>query len=148
MTDYDSDSNQISYLADDLGDEQPIWIVVLRWIGVLPGAIVGASLMHVIFKIVSWLGSSHMGGDTWLDLIWREILGSGIYGAAFVWCAAWIAPCGKAVVGTVFAGLVLFLSGLLFFVAFGAEQWMSVVGVISMNVGSILTAVSIWNDGV
>ena len=134
MRDFDIETYGESVDPDEHSLRQPLWIEVLRWIGVLPGAVLGAGIIHVLSKVVMWLGSSRFGDDTWFDLIWREVITNGVYGAAIVGCAFYIAPRGKAIVATVFAGLVLFLSGFLFFVAFGAEQWMSLVGILFMNV--------------
>jgi hypothetical protein len=146
MRDFDIETYGESVDPDEHSLRQPLWIEVLRWIGVLPGAVLGAGIIHVLSKVVMWLGSSRFGDDTWFDLIWREVITNGVYGAAIVGCAFYIAPRGKAIVATVFAGLVLFLSGFLFFVAFGAEQWMSLVGILFMNVGSIWMTITAWSD--
>jgi hypothetical protein len=140
MNNYDKTTN-----ANNIDSSQPMWLEVLRWVGLIPGAILGAGLVHMFSKLIMWLGSSSYGNDTWFDLIWREVITNGIYGAAFVGCAYFIAPRGKGVVAIVFGGLVLFLSGALFFMAFGTKQWMSVLGLIFMNVGSIIVAVKAWN---
>ena len=146
MRDFDIETYGESVDPDEHSLRQPLWIEVLRWIGVLPGAVLGAGIIHVLSKVVMWLGSSRFGDDTWFDLIWREVITNGVYGAAIVGCAFYIAPRGKAIVATVFAGLVLFLSWFLFFVAFGAEQWMSLVGILFMNVGSIWMTITAWSD--
>lgn len=145
MRDFDIETSGESVDSDEHSLRQPLWIEVLRWIGVLPGAVLGAGIIHVLSKVVMWLGSSRFGDDTWFDLIWREVITNGVYGAAIVGCAFYIAPRGKAIVATVFAGLVLFLSGFLFFVAFGAEQWMSLVGILFMNVGSVWMTITAWS---
>lgn len=121
-----------------------MWLDLLRWIVLLPGVIIGATIVHAISRLGMWLGSSRFSDDTWFDLIWREVFTNGIYGAAIVTCAFWIAPRGKAIVATVFAGLVLFLSGYLVFYAVAKENWISLVGVTFMNIGSIWSAVAAW----
>jgi hypothetical protein len=91
--------------------EQPIWIQVLRWIAILPGAVIGACIITIISGIVMWLGFSRFGGDTWFDLIWRGLITNGAGGAAFVYCAAWVAPKGNIPVAITFSSIVLFISG-------------------------------------
>jgi hypothetical protein len=102
-------------IQDSRPIEQPIWIQVLRWIAILPGAVIGACIITIISGIVMWLGSSRFGGDTWFDLIWRELITNGAGGAAFVYCAAWVAPKGKIPVAITFSSIVLFISGVLAF---------------------------------
>lgn len=145
MSQYDIDRYGDSNEFDDTVPRQPLWLEVLRWIGLLPGVILGAGIIHVLSKIIMWLGSSRFGDDTWFDLVWREIITNGVYGAAIVGCAFYIAPRGKAIVATVFAGLILFLSGFLFFVAIGSEQWMSLLGILFMNIGSIWMTITAWS---
>lgn len=145
MGDFDLERYDDSAETDNRSQGQPLWIEVLRWIGVLPGAVLGAGIIHLLSKVVMWLGSSRFADDTWFDLIWREVITNGVYGAAIVGCAFYIAPRGKAIVATVFSALVLFLSGFLFFVAIGAEQWMSLVGILFMNVGSIWMTITAWS---
>ena len=146
MADFDLERYGESTEADEVSRSQTLWIEVLRWVGVLPGAILGAGIIHILSKVVMWLGSSRFGDDTWFDLIWREVITNGVYGAAIVGCAFYIAPRGKAIVATVFAGLVLFLSGFLFFVAIGAEQWMGLAGIVFMNVGSVWMTITAWSE--
>lgn len=145
MAGFDLESHGDSVESDNRSEGQPLWIEVLRWIAVLPGAVLGAEISHLLSKVVMWLGSSRFGDDTWFDLIWHEVITKGVYGFAIVGCAYYIAPRGKAIVATVFAALVSFLSGLLFCVAIGAEQWMSLVGILFMNVGSIWMTVTVWS---
>jgi hypothetical protein len=137
--------------TDELNDKfskdynkQPLWLEILRWVLLLPGVFLGAGIIHILSRIVMWLGSSRFDNDTWFDLIWREVITNGIYGAAIVGCAFYIAPRGKAIIATLFSALVLFFSGFLFFVAIGSKEWMSLVGIIFINVGSIWMTVAAW----
>jgi len=134
-------------MADRKGERQSpsLWVDFLRWVALIPGVILGATIVHALSRLVMWLGSSRFSDDTWFDLIWREVMTNGIYGAAIVTCAFWIAPRGKAVVATIFAGIVLFLSGYLVFYAIAKENWISLAGITCMNLGSICSAVAAWN---
>ena len=123
--------------------EQPIWIQVLRWIAILPGAIIGAGIVNIISGIVMWLGSSRFGDETWFDLIWRQLITNGAYGAAFVFCAAWIAPKGKIPIAITFSAIVLFISGVACVPTIAEKDWLSLVGLVAMNVGSIVISVGI-----
>ena len=123
--------------------EQPIWIQVLRWIALLPGAAIGACIVTIISGIVMWLGSSRFGNDTWFDLIWRELITNGACGAAFVFCATWVAPKGKIPVAITFSSIVLFISGVACLPVIAEKDWMSLIGLVATNIGSIAISVGI-----
>jgi len=69
MADFDLERYGQSTEADEVSRSQPLWIEVLRWVGVLPGAILGARIIHILSKFGMWLTSSRFGDDTWFDLI-------------------------------------------------------------------------------
>jgi len=52
MTDFDLERYGDSAEPDNLSRGQPMWIEVLRWIGVLPGAVLGAEIIHILSKVV------------------------------------------------------------------------------------------------
>lgn len=122
----------------------PVWKQVLLWIAVLPGALLGSTVVYWLAHIVTWLGSSYTGDeDTWLHHIWSEVIRNGVCGAAWVYCAGYIAPRAKITVAITFAAALLFLSSLSFFNAIAQHEWMSLLGVVFLNAGAILCAVSV-----
>jgi len=121
----------------------PIWKQALLWIAVLPGAVIGSTIAFWIMHLLWWLGSSRFGDDSWFYYIWREIVTNGFCGAAFVYCSGYIAPKGKIATVITFAALLLFLSSLPLFTSIGRREWMSVLGVVCLNAGAIITAVSV-----
>ncbi len=121
----------------------PIWKQVLLWIAVLPGALFGSTITFWIMGLFSWLGSSRFGDDSWFYYIWRQIMTNGLCGAAFVYCAGYIAPKGKIATSITFAALTLLLSSLSFFTSINRREWMSVLGIVCLNAGAIITAVSV-----
>jgi hypothetical protein len=123
---------------------QPAWLQAIRWIATLPAAIFGSLIAYWAIRLVMWLGSSRFGDESWLEYFWNEIVSSGLMGAAFIFCAAYVAPRFKRQTAIVFAGLLLSLSGLLLVAAFSTEQYMSVLATICMNGGAIITAIAIF----
>jgi hypothetical protein len=144
MNDYDYRTAGERQIESVSGSQRmPVWKEVLLWVAVLPGAFVGSTVAYWLMHGVMWLGSSRFGDDSWFYYIWKEVFTNGICGAAWVYCASFIAPRGKIAVSITFASLVLFISGISFFTSIARHEWMTLLGVIFLNVGAIVTAVSI-----
>ena len=81
-------------------------------------------------------------------MIFNQILASAAYGGGAMFCAYRIAPRAKQIVVMVFAGLILILSVFVLIVNFSQEQfnWMSVLELAFINVGSIYVAFIVKND--
>ena len=96
-------------------------VSVLRWIAVLPGALLAATLVHLIFSAANALGVVNLLGNilnfpadpnvVMAQFVIGIIFGIA-YAAAFVLSGAWIAPAKKATTRLVLAVLVVLLSGL------------------------------------
>ncbi len=126
--------------------EQATWLQVIRWIGTVPAAVVGSVLAYWIGRLIMWLGSSRFGDETWFEFFFKEIFSSGLMGAAFVYCAAFLAPKFKRQTAVTFAGILLCLSAALFYAAIMTSLYMSMLSIVCMNVGSIITAVATYNE--
>ncbi|MDC0066860.1 serine/threonine protein kinase [Verrucomicrobia bacterium] len=145
-------SNQTDNQSDDkpeqLQTKGPKWKEVTRWVLLLPGVILGAGLIHLITKLVVKMGSNRMGpSDSWFDLIWHNIIFSLAYGYGAIWFAVTIAPRAKKTVAIVFSGLILFLSGYAFFVSIMTKEWMGILEITFINIGSICVTLMTDKDG-
>jgi len=125
-------------------NNQPVWLQAVRWVSTLPAAILGSLIAYWAVRVIMWLGSSRFGDESWFEYFWKEIVSSGLMGAAFVFCAAYVAPRFKRQTSIVFAGILLSISGLLLMVAFSTKQYMSVLATICLNAGAIIAAVAIF----
>jgi len=133
-------------LYQDVFSERPViplWQQILRWIALIPGAVAASIIATFLMNIVMWLGSSRFGEDSWFSYLYREIAVQAVCGAVFVYSAGYIAPRGKIPTTITFSALLLFVSGVAFFGALSQEDWMSLLGVVCVNIGSIAVAVSV-----
>lgn len=124
---------------------QSLWLQALRWLLTLPAAILGSILAYWVVRLFMWLGSSRFGDESWLEYFLREILASGAMGAAFVYCPALVAPRYKKATAIAAAGVVLSLSGLMLLTALSTRAYMSLLATVCLNLGAIITAVSIFS---
>ena len=124
-----------------------VWKAALRWTLVLPGSFLGAFLGEFFVRIIGFLASDYSGSATWGEIIFHRILEGLAFGAGFVLCAYYIAPRGKVVVATTFAGMVLVVSLIFIVVPLSQNEWMLTLEVIFMNVGAIGTAIQAKNEG-
>lgn len=128
-------------------ETKTLLIDILRWAAFFPASIAGAILGGWLFKVISQTSLS-LGGyadpDSWLTEAWLFYVWNLIFGAAFVYIAVKIVPRGKAIVGTVMAGVILLLSGGVLLVSLHSRQWSDLAGVIITNLGSIGVCVEVW----
>ena len=121
------------------------------------GAVLGASVVFWLAMLWMWVISSsdysaydyvrthvhEIGSDSWLNVIFGEIIPNGACSYALVFCAAYIAPRAKITVAIVFAAAVLSIVTLASVVQIRDHNWFGLVGVVSYLVGGIIAAVSI-----
>ena len=121
----------------------PVWKQTLLWIAVLPGALLGSTVVFLGARLIMWLSSSFYYDDSLFHFIFREIFTNGICGAAFVYCGGYIAPRCKITVVITLAAITLFISSVSFFMAIAGHDWMHLLGTASLIAGAIVTAVSV-----
>jgi serine/threonine protein kinase len=119
----------------------PLREEILRWVFLLPGVFLGSGIVHYLAKILNFFSSRASGNDTWGDLIIHSIFASLAYGASGVYCAYIIAPRAKNIVAIVFAVLIFIPSVYCLVVDMKQSQWIMVLEMIFINVGSIWVAV-------
>lgn len=121
----------------------PLWEEIFRWIVVLPGALLGSLIAYWFAMFGWWLMSNRFGDESWFYYLYREIGTNAILGAALVYSAAFIAPRGKIPVAVTFAGIILFFSSIPIFLFIGENEWVSLLGAISLNADAIIVATCI-----
>lgn len=108
--------------ADALPAE-PRWLdnqnhigVALRWVAVLPAAIVGALLARFVVVVVNrFTMAAYVDPDSFLGRLFVEYVGGAVLGGAAVYAGTYVAPRFKSQVSIVMAALVLLIAGFLLF---------------------------------
>ncbi len=87
-------------------------LIILRWVALLPGALIGAVVVRLFVRLVFWAGGLLLFGE---ESLWEKILNTGFeafaFGAGFVIIATLIAPNHKVFVVLAAIGFHLLLSG-------------------------------------
>lgn len=122
-------------------------INALRWIAVLPCALLAGTIASIVIKAGNNLTFSMQGmnPDSFLSRVFIEGVSNAVFGAAGVYAGARMAPNSKA--PTVFALAVVFvlLAGLLMFPALAQENWWSVFGAGMMVIGAAGVAWTVYS---
>jgi len=91
-----------------MNGEQSLWVQGLRWLGVLPAAVLGCFPAVGFFSLLEvLLPSASDGGPTWLEVILLFVIGAAALGASFVVAGAWVAPRGRTAVALVLSAVML-----------------------------------------
>lgn len=77
-------------------------INLLRWVAVLPGAIIACMLASVIMKLLDSYFQAYVYANSW----WLELVNSGVSGYAFVYAGCYIAPKYKYIVSIVLSTIM------------------------------------------
>lgn len=101
----DRDSNLTQ--GPNPNSSQPIWIQILRWIGVLPLAYFGGKLAGLLWWEINSRADYVSGGRSFVGDLILVLGSSALKAAAFVFIAAMVAPKLKKHVAVVAAGLLL-----------------------------------------
>jgi hypothetical protein len=121
-------------------------LTVLRWIAVLPSAIIAAGLTSFITRMVVGYGIRYGGGASMAfqyehPIIYNQILditSSIALAVAFVVVATWVAPSYKKHVIFVFAGMILLLSLYLIFPMIVSRNYLIIFQIIALNMGWVI----------
>ncbi len=118
-------------------------LTVLRWIAVLPSAIIAAGLASFIMRMSIGSGLNYGMGEGFKHehpVIYNQILditSCYVLAFAFVAVAAWIAPNYRRYVAIIFAGIILLFSGFLMFPMILSQNYLMISQIIALNIGSI-----------
>jgi hypothetical protein len=127
------------------------WIAILRWMGVIPFAVVAYVVARLLYILITWLGNI-FGAERLFtpgslgDRIIQNIVIEAIGGVAFVYFGSVLAPKYRGYTAIGLAGLLILISGASLLAIFMQEQYSSILGVISMNVASIITCIRVFNE--
>lgn len=111
----------------------------LKWLAVLPASILAFVLANFIWRLLhSLTASRYIDTDSWLNLIFVDIMSSAIAAAAFVYAGAFIAPNFKKETALVLTILISIISGAsLFIVNVMTAEYFSNIGIVAGIVGAI-----------
>lgn len=129
-----------------MSNSKQIWHAILRWIAVLPTSILGMILAYGLWRIIhNATAARYIDTNSWLNIVFVEIMSNLFAGGIFVYIGFKISPAFQKIVAIVLASLILLLSGTsLFIVNFMTKEYLSNIGIISMNIGSIVCCISIF----
>lgn len=87
-------------------------VVGLRWIAVLPGAVLAGSLARLVVGLLNWLTMPVYEAHSILGQFGIGFLMGGAFVAALAWSGARIAPSHKNTTGIVLAALFLLIASI------------------------------------
>jgi hypothetical protein len=120
-------------------------LIVLRWIAMLPAAVLGCIVAYEIVVVLNRLTMArYLDPNSFIARVFVQWIGHAIMGATFVYIAAYIAPAFRKQVVVVMAGLVLLLSGAFLFASIMTRNYWAMFGTVCMNVGSIAVAYELF----
>jgi hypothetical protein len=120
----------------------------VRWVLFIPGALVGAVVVHILYMLINRLGMSMywMNPDSLFAKLFLVPAASGLMGASFVYIGTYIAPEKKKLVAVILGGVLLVLSGFLLFPAIWTVDLWAIVADVAMNIGSVIVVLSILHE--
>ena len=112
----------------------------LKWITVLPVSVLALILANLIWRLLhSITASRYIDPDSWLNLIFFDIMSSAIAAAAFVYAGTYIAPNYKKETALILTIFISMISGAsLFIVNIMTEEYFSNIEIIAGIIGAIL----------
>jgi hypothetical protein len=121
---------------------------ILRWILMLPSAIVCGWLAYFLAGIINRWGYLRETGQPASPFVAAllDVGGHMLMGAAATYVAARIAPDHKKIVSASMTGLVLLLSGAFIFSSILARNYMALLMSIGFIVGSLGVTISVFRD--
>ena len=129
--------------------EEPLWLQTLRWIGVLPIAIVASIRAYFVWRFIHVLTvSRYMDPESWTNTIFMQLVGGGIMGGIFVFTGVWVAPKNKKIVSYILCGLILIGTGMSLFATLLMREYLSLIGIVTTCLGAIGVTVSISKDDI
>jgi len=119
---------------------------ILLWISVLPASLASMILAFGLWRIIHNLtASGYIDTNSWLNILFVEIMSNLIASAAFVLVGSEIAPNNKKIVAVVLTTLLILVSGSsLFIINFITKEYFTNLGIIAGIVGAIVCCISIY----
>jgi hypothetical protein len=121
---------------------------ILKWIGVLPVAIIALIVSNALWRILHGItSSSYIEPDSWMNIILVEVMSAGISSASFIYAGTWLAPKYKKETALVLFIILIMTVGASFFAAnFLTGDYFSNIGLISGIIGAAACYIDIQND--
>ncbi len=118
---------------------------VLKWIAVFPVSIIAMILANIIWRFLySITAFRYIDPDSWLNLIFVDIMSSAIASASFVYAGTFIAPNYKKETALVLTILISTISGAsLFIVNFMTAEYFSNIGIVAGIIGAVVCYIEI-----
>jgi hypothetical protein len=122
--------------------EQKKGLNILRWIGFIPAAFLGAWLAWLVVFYLNQLTMGVKGIDTndFFPRLTVEVLSHGAMGAVFIYIGSNIVPSNQKIVTYLLTVFVLLIAGFLAFPAVLQGDWWAIVGVIAVSSGAGMVA--------
>lgn len=122
-------------------------ITALRWVAVLPCALLGGLIASMVVKGGNNLTFSMQGinPDAFLSRLFIEGMSSAVLGAAGVYAGARVAPNSKAATVFVLAIVFVLLAGLSLYPAIVQQRWWSVYAGFALVAGAAVVAWSVYS---
>ncbi|MBS4028444.1 MAG: hypothetical protein KGZ58_07385 [Ignavibacteriales bacterium] len=123
-----------------------LWKTILRWTAVLPVSILGMILAFGLWRLLHKLTvAGYIDTDSWLNIVFVDIMSNVIAGMAFVYIGFKVAPAYQKTIAIILTGLLLIVSGSsLFIINFMTKEYFSNIGIVCTNIGSIACCISIY----
>lgn len=121
---------------------------ILRWIGVIPGSLIAFLTADVIWRIInSFTTIRYFDSDSWIYLIFVEIMSSAVAGASFIYAGTYIAPNFKKETALILTIIFSMLSGALLFITnFMTGENFPNIAIIAGVIGAIACYFEILNS--
>lgn len=113
---------------------------LLKWIAVFPVSIIAMILANIIWRFLySITAFRYIDPDSWLNLIFVDIMSSAIASASFVYAGTFIAPNYKKETALVLTILISMISGAsLFIVNVMTAEYFSNIGIVAGIIGAVI----------
>lgn len=120
----------------------------LRWIAILPTALIAALVAYFVIKTANFIFSGMQGVDTgsYLFRAAVDLMSSTAMGAGFVYAGTWVSPDHKKPVAYVLAAIGLVLAGTLLFPALWLSNYLATGSVIALVFGIVVVTYQIHTN--
>jgi uncharacterized membrane protein len=113
---------------------------VLKWVGVLPISVLAMVLASIIWNLLFKLSTLlYFADESWISLIFSEIMSSLVGVAAFIYSGVTVAPSHKKETALVLTVLIsLFCGASLLFINLISREYFHNLSVISVLIGAVV----------
>lgn len=126
---------------DTFVKKNPRLTEILRWIFVIPAAIIGALLAFGFIRLIHWLG-----GESNFSCFITKMISGIVFGGAFVYSAAYVAPRYKIKVAIVFAVILSLASIFTIYLGILNKNYLNSAINLCALIGAVATAIYVLNN--